>query len=57
MKRSLNAGRRLGYEREKVVDILKLPRLKDRCKLCGHIAKRDSLFGRLAYFWFRRGED
>ena len=38
------------------VDTLKLPRLKDRCKLCGHIAKRDLLFGRLSYFWFRQRE-
>ena len=32
------------------------PRLKDRCRLCSHIAKQDSLFGVDDYFWYRQKE-
>jgi len=41
----------------KDVDTLKLPRLKDRCKLCNSMAKAHSLFSTPGYFWFRRRED
>ena len=36
------------------VDRPKLPRLKDRCKLCSRIVKKDALDNIEGYFWYRR---